>query len=91
MLLNCVILGVANLRAEEMRGRIAKNKGEQGRRGAMATRVISYLFIDSVALLLVDGLVGGLTLVFIDSVAHLLRTFLGIIFWRKLLKRRQLN
>ena len=49
------------------------------------------MFIDSVALLLVDGLVGGLTLVFIDSVAHLLRTFLGIIFWRKLLKRRQLN
>ena len=91
MLLNCVVLGVANLRAEEMRGRIGKNKGEQGRRGAMATRVISYLFIDSVALLLVDGLVGGLTLVFIDSVAHLLRTFLGIIFWRKLLKRRQLN
>ena len=46
----------------------------------MATRMISYLLIDSVALLLVDGLVGGLTLVFIDSVAHLFRTFLGIIF-----------
>ena len=36
--------------------------------------MISYLLIDSVALLLVDGLVGGLALVLIDSVAHLFVT-----------------
>ena len=34
-------------------------------------RRISYLLIHSIALLLVDGLVGGLALVFVDSVAHL--------------------
>ena len=50
----------------------------------MATRMVSYLLIHSIALLLVDGLVGGLALVFIDSVANLLRTFLGIIFWEML-------
>ena len=39
---------------------------------------ISYLLIHSIALLLVDGLVGGLALVFVDSVAYLFRDVLGV-------------
>ena len=63
LFLNCVVLGVANLRTKKMRRRIGMT-GTQMRR-------ISYLLIHSIALLLIDGLVGGLALVFVDSVAHL--------------------
>ena len=54
----------------------------------MATwaRMISYLLIDSVALLLVDGLVGGLALVLIDSVAHLFRKNCRRYFWRNVVQ-----
>ena len=72
LFLNCVVLCVANLRTNKM----MRRKGMTGTQ----MRRISYLLIHSVALLLVDSLVGGLTLVFIDGVAHLIRTFLGKIF-----------
>ena len=85
LFLNCVVPGFANLMTENMRriGRIRENS-QRGIIVMMATRMVSYLLIHSIALLLVDGLVGGLALVFIDSVANLLRTFLGIIFWEML-------
>ena len=49
------------------------------------------MFIDSVALLLVDSLVGGLAFVLIDGVAHLLWKYQALFMGSVVHKKRQIN
>ena len=49
------------------------------------------MFIDSIALLLVDSLVGGLAFVLIDGVAHLLWKYQALFMGSVVHKKRQIN